>query len=82
MIRLPYVKIRINGHTDNEGTDDYNYKLSKERARAIFLWLINNGIDQFRISYKGHGSEKPLMDSSSDINKEINRRVEFEIIEN
>lgn len=78
LINHPNVKIRINGHTDNEGTDTYNYKLSDDRARAIFLWLINNGVNQSRLTYRGFGSEEPM----NDISKDINRRVEFEIIEN
>ncbi|MEQ6119937.1 OmpA family protein [Reichenbachiella sp. MALMAid0571] len=77
----PSFKILISGHTDNLGTDEYNLNLSKMRAQVIVDWLVNNGIEINRLSYQGHGSDIPLVENSSDENRAVNRRVEFEITE-
>jgi len=68
----PNLKVEIDGHTDNVGNVAANQKLSEERAKAVADFLIRNGIDSKRITWKGFGSSKPIGD---DNNK--NRRVEF-----
>ncbi len=71
--------IAINGHTDNVGTATYNKKLSQKRAAAVAGYLLQSGITKDRISWKGHGGEKPIAKNSSENGRSLNRRVEFVI---
>lgn len=73
-------KVRIEGHTDSDGTDDYNKKLSQDRADAVKAFLVGVGIDENRMEAVGLGEEKPIADNKTEEGKERNRRVEFNII--
>jgi len=75
------VKIQILGHTDNTGTEKDNQLLSANRARTVAYYLLNNGIDSKRLSYKGFGSSKPIADNATEQGKAKNRRTEFVIKE-
>jgi OOP family OmpA-OmpF porin len=74
------LKITVNGHTDNIGTDDYNLNLSKTRAQAVYNYLIKSGISSSRLNYQYYGLTKPIADNDTEEGRAINRRVEFEII--
>jgi OOP family OmpA-OmpF porin len=76
----PSIKIQIEGHTDNVGSDSYNNELSKRRSLSVYTFLLNNGIVQKRISYQGFGSKKPKVPNDSDQNRQLNRRIEFKIV--
>lgn len=78
----PYMKIQISGHTDNVGTDNYNQKLSENRAKSVVDYLIEEDIDPGRLSYKGYGSSKPKVSNATDSGRSINRRVEFTVLKN
>jgi len=79
----PGLVVQINGHTDNVGDAWANKILSKKRADAVVTYLINNGIDQSRLSAKGFGEERPLVSNDDEVDgREINRRTEIEIIRN
>lgn len=80
--RNPKMKILICGHTDDIGSDEYNLKLSKQRAKAVYDYLVKNGIKPERLKTEGYGKTKPLVPNDSDENRRINRRTEFIIIEN
>ncbi len=80
LVSNPQIKILITGHTDDSGSESYNQNLSYKRAIAIKNWLVKNGIESQKILCKGQGFDAPIADNSSDENKSINRRVEFEII--
>ena len=71
------VAIEIEGHTDNVGEDKLNQKLSENRAKSVYDFLINNGIDKRRLSYKGYGETKPKADNNTDEGRRENRRTEF-----
>ncbi|MFS4456082.1 OmpA family protein [Maribacter sp. 2304DJ31-5] len=71
------VLITINGHTDAVGGESYNKKLSEKRARTVGRYLINLGISKHRISWKGYGSSRPLVDNRTNDDRRKNRRVEF-----
>ena len=71
------LKFSVEGHTDSDGSDDSNMKLSKERAKTIVAKLIELGISSDRLSSKGFGESKPLSDNDSPEGKANNRRVEF-----
>lgn len=79
----PKFELRILGHTDSDGREDFNLKLSQERADAIKEYLIYFGsIDETKISAKGFGSSEPILKDNSEQAKKINRRVEFELYRN
>lgn len=76
----PDFKLRISGHTDSYGSDDFNLQLSKDRAKNIRDYMVEfAGISPERVKWEGYGSTKPIVDEVSDEAKAINRRVEFEI---
>ena len=76
----PDFKLRINGHTDSDGREDFNLALSQERADAILEYIVFFGnIDVSRIKAKGYGSSRPILMEASDNAKKLNRRVEFEL---
>lgn len=73
------LKIRIHGHTDNTGGEQYNLNLSEERAIAVKGYLIEKGISKFRMSIKGFGDTVPISDNNPNKGKQLNRRVEIEV---
>ena len=75
------MKISIQGHTNALGTDDYNLNLSQSRAKVVFDFLTEKGIDEKRLSYEGFGELKPIENNDTEIGKRKNRRVEFLILE-
>ena len=78
----PNMLIEIRGHTDSQGNTDYNQYLSRKRAKAVVLFLINNGVEAFRLQYKGFGSEIPAASNKTYEGRQLNRRVEFRILSN
>jgi outer membrane protein OmpA-like peptidoglycan-associated protein len=72
--------ILIEGHTDDQGNDETNYRLSDQRAQAVMDWLIGYGIDRNRIASKGYGETRPIVPNSDDEARARNRRVEFTIV--
>lgn len=78
----PHLSIRISGHTDNVGSDEYNQKLSEARARSVVEYLTKKDVDSARLQYKGYGSSRPLVSNATDSGRAINRRVEFTVIGN
>lgn len=80
MLDNPDFHLAISGHTDSDGREEFNLQLSQERAEAIMEYLVYFGnVPEDRIEAKGFGSSKPLVEEISDENKNLNRRVEFEI---
>jgi outer membrane protein OmpA-like peptidoglycan-associated protein len=77
----PDKNIQIEGHTDDQGTDDYNNKLSIDRAKAVREYLVAAGIDGSRISAVGYGKTKPLVPEKTEEARALNRRVEMKILE-
>lgn len=81
----PNFKIKLLGHTDNKGKDQYNILLSQKRAEAVKNYMISKGISKDRIISKGIGSKRPLVSNESNgkddpEGRARNRRVEFKII--
>ncbi|MDV6235579.1 OmpA family protein [Leptospira ellisii] len=74
-------EIRISGHTDNSGGEDYNKKLSRERALSVLKELRDKeGIEEKRMSYEGYGKNKPIADNSTLQGRQKNRRVDITIV--
>lgn len=78
--RNPDLKVELAGHTDNVGSENYNTKLSADRAEVVRQALIDNGIDENRLTAKGYGATKPLWPNDSDEHRALNRRTEMMII--
>lgn len=77
----PGLRVSIEGHTDNIGNDNNNLVLSEKRAKAVHQYLLNLGIKQSRIAYKGFGESRPIADNNTDDGRAMNRRTEFVIID-
>lgn len=71
--------VSIEGHTDNQGKDEYNQKLSEDRARSVMNYLVNKGIEKGRLTSTGFGMTKPLLSNDTEAGQQRNRRVEFKI---
>jgi outer membrane protein OmpA-like peptidoglycan-associated protein len=67
----------VEGHSDDTGTREVNLRLSKERARAVRGYLVDQGVSPQRLSSEGYGPDRPLVDGTSDKARATNRRVEF-----
>lgn len=70
--------IEVAGHTDNRGSDDYNMKLSQQRAETVRDYLISKGIAADRLTAKGYGETKPVADNATEEGRFKNRRVELQ----
>jgi outer membrane protein OmpA-like peptidoglycan-associated protein len=73
----PDLKFSVEGHTDSQGEDDFNMKLSQERAETVRNTLIKMGISSDRLTAKGWGESKPISNNASPEDMANNRRVEF-----
>jgi len=71
--------VDVEGHTDSQGGDKPNMKLSEARAKAVRDFLIGQGIDGGRLVAKGFGETKPVAGNDTEEGRYKNRRVEFEI---
>jgi len=72
--------VEISGHTDNVGDENYNQQLSLRRAQSVVNYFSSKGIAVARLTEVGLGSKKPIRPNDSDGNRQINRRIEFRII--
>ncbi|WP_421877024.1 OmpA family protein [Marinoscillum sp.] len=82
LLRSPDLTVEIGGHTDNIGTHEYNMQLSQERANAVRIYLIDQGIDPGRLKAVGYGETTPLASNDDEINgRELNRRIEIRVLE-
>lgn len=75
----PSVRIRVSGHADERGSDEYNLALGNRRAAAAKRYLVNKGVDAGRIDVISFGEERPLAQGSDESAWAQNRRDEFEI---
>ena len=73
-------RLEISGHTDNTGRDAFNQELSEERAKACYDYLVSQGVSSRRLSYVGFGETKPIADNDTREGRQLNRRVEFNLI--
>lgn len=78
----PAIKIEMSAHTDSKGSDDYNFRLSDDRARSVSAYIFSKGISPDRIISKGYGETKPVATNETDEGRQLNRRVEFTILSN
>ncbi|RVU01116.1 hypothetical protein EOD41_09650 [Mucilaginibacter limnophilus] len=76
----PTIKIEISGHTDNVGNDEHNQTLSKNRAKAVYNYLVAGGTDAKRLLFKGYGKSQPIANNNTEEGRQQNRRTEFKIL--
>ncbi len=76
------VKIQLDGHTDGDGTEEYNMKLSKSRVEAVKRFLVANGVEESRIKTAHYGESKPIAPNTTEEGKARNRRVEMKVLTN
>ncbi|MFI0490453.1 OmpA family protein [Flavobacterium sp.] len=76
----PSAKFSVEGHTDSDGSDKFNQKLSEDRAGAVVNYLVTNGIDSSRLSSVGYGESKPIASNKTKAGKAENRRVEVKLV--
>jgi outer membrane protein OmpA-like peptidoglycan-associated protein len=77
--KYPQAKFSIDGHTDSVGSDSSNQRLSEGRALSVKTFLVENGIDEFRLSSQGFGESKPVASNATSAGKTQNRRVEINL---
>ena len=78
----PNLKIEIRGHTDNIGTEEHNLELSRNRAGAVYNYLIQHGIAGSRLSFAGYGLSQPIDVNTTEEGRANNRRTEFKVLGN
>lgn len=81
LAKQPEARIQIAGHTDSQGTEDYNLGLSERRARSVAAYLISTGVDAGRVTSIGFGESVPLSSNDTAAGRAINRRVEVTIMD-
>ena len=72
--------IEIGGHTDSDGGEAFNQKLSEARAASVAKYLLSKGMDEGRLSIVGFGEAQPIADNGTREGKAINRRIEFKVL--
>jgi OmpA-OmpF porin, OOP family len=77
----PKLRIEVVGHTDHMGEDAYNLDLSKRRAGAVVKFLKDNGIAASRLKFRGEGEKTPVATNETDEGRQLNRRVEFVVLQ-
>lgn len=81
LVRYPELRIEIAGHTDSVGSEPYNQALSERRAESVRVYLLENfDIAPDRLTSVGFGETRPLMPNTSQTERALNRRVEFELL--
>ncbi|TXF89515.1 OmpA family protein [Neolewinella aurantiaca] len=79
MNRYPDTDLSIEGHTDSKGTEEYNQKLSEQRASAVADYFATSGINRQRMTIRGFGEMSPVASNETDAGRAANRRVEIKI---
>lgn len=82
LIRKKTVKIRVEGHTDSDGSQTLNKNLSENRAQAVKRYLENKGVPNGLIDAKGLGEDQPIVENSTAKGKATNRRTEIHLVPN
>ena len=77
--QYPDYDVRLSGHTDNVGGDEYNQQLSQSRVDAVMSYLENRGIPSHRLEAIGYGETRPIATNNTAIGRALNRRVEVEL---
>jgi hypothetical protein len=71
--------VEVQGHADQQGPEDFNQKLSENRAKAVLEFMVKHNVDRGRLSAVGFGASRPLVEKTNERALFLNRRVEFAI---
>lgn len=71
------VEVRVEGHTDSIGTEEYNQKLSQERSESVVEYLVSKGVNGNNLIPVGMGETSPIASNDTDAGRALNRRVDF-----
>jgi outer membrane protein OmpA-like peptidoglycan-associated protein len=77
LLAYPDLKLQVEGYTDNIGTDEYNQKLSEQRAGGVRDYLVSQSVVDANVTAKGYGKTNPVADNSTNAGRAENRRVEL-----
>src|SRR6201995_5062699 len=77
LLAYPNLKLQGEGYTDNIGSDEYNQKLSEQRADAVRDYLVSQSVQQSNVSAEGYGKADPIADNSTNSGRAQNRRVQM-----
>jgi outer membrane protein OmpA-like peptidoglycan-associated protein len=77
----PSLSVEIDGHTDAVGSDEYNEKLSEQRARSVASYLVSRGIESSRVTTRGLGETQPVATNDTAEGRARNRRVELRVMQ-
>jgi OOP family OmpA-OmpF porin len=80
LIKYPTMEIKISGHTDSQGSHEYNLVLSESRALAVYSYLVERSISSERLDFVGFGKMQPIATNETPEGRQMNRRVEFEVV--
>jgi len=80
LLQNPSMRVEIQGHTDNIGSDKYNKKISEDRANTVKNYLVSKGVDPNRLEVVGYGESNPLADNKTAEGRALNRRIEFKVL--
>jgi outer membrane protein OmpA-like peptidoglycan-associated protein len=76
----PSIQIEISGHTDNVGSESLNQRLSENRAKAVYDFLVNKNIGTNRLKFVGYGMSKPIAPNDTEEGRAQNRRTEIQVL--
>ncbi len=74
-------RVQIGGHTDNQGSESFNQRLSQQRADSVKTYLMGKGVDPVRLVARGFGESQPIDTNRTPTGRENNRRVEFDLLD-
>jgi outer membrane protein OmpA-like peptidoglycan-associated protein len=77
LLAYPGLKLQVEGYTDNIGTEEYNQKLSEERADGVRDYLVSQNVQDANVTAKGYGEGDPIADNSTNAGRAQNRRVQL-----
>ena len=76
----PDTRVNIAGHTDSNGADEYNNRLSAQRAEVVQKYLVRAGVNPSRITVLSYGESKPLTTNDTSAGRKFNRRTEIQFV--
>lgn len=77
---LPEVQLLITGHTDTQGTHEYNQKLSEDRAKSVHDYLVSQGVNDDKLDVQGKSFDEPIASNATEQGRFKNRRIEFQLM--